>query len=84
MKKIIITSVLLVSVSLLIGQQGKYVRKSVSSLESVWFKPGSVAGLEFDSKTFDKFIDFYVEICAPSFSLSSFLAWQPLRPTPPS
>ena len=62
MKKIIITSVLLVSVSLLIGQQGKYVRKSVSSLESVWFKPGSVAGLEFDSKTFDKFIDFYVEI----------------------
>jgi len=62
MKKIITTSVLLVSVSLLIGQQGKYVRKSVSSLESVWFKPGSVAGLQFDSKTFDKFIDFYVEV----------------------
>ena len=62
MKKIIMTSVLLVSVSLLIGQQGKYVRKSVSSLESVWFKPGSVAGLQFDSKTFDKFIDFYVEV----------------------
>ena len=62
MKKVIVTSLLLVSVSLLIGQQGKYVRKSISSLESVWFKPGSVAGLQFDSKTFDKFIDFYVEV----------------------
>ena len=62
MKKLIINSVLFLSVSLLIGQQGKYVRKSVSSLESVWFKPGSVAGLNFDSKTFDKFIDFYVEV----------------------
>lgn len=47
---------------ILSAQQGKYVRKSVSSLESVWFKPGSVGGLQFDSKTFDKFIDFYIEI----------------------
>ena len=54
--------VLLSMFSLLIGQQGKYVRKSVSSLESVWFKPGSVSGMKFDSKTFDKFIDFYVEV----------------------
>ena len=52
----------LTGLCLLFGQQGNYVRKSVSSLESVWFKPGSLAGLEFDSKTFDKFIDFYVEI----------------------
>ena len=59
MKKFII---LLIGLCLLFGQQGNYVRKSVSSLESVWFKPGSLAGLEFDSKTFDKFIDFYVEI----------------------
>jgi len=47
---------------LLFAQQGKYVRKSVSSLESVWFKPGSVSGMNFDSKTFDKFIDFYIEV----------------------
>ena len=47
--------------NILSAQQGKYVRKSVSSLESVWFKPGSVGGLQFDSKTFDKFIDFYIE-----------------------
>lgn len=44
------------------AQQGKYVRKSVSSLESVWFKPGSVGELTFDSQTFNKFIDFYIEI----------------------
>ena len=48
--------------NVLSAQQGKYVRKSVSSLESVWFKPGSVGGLQFDSKTFDKFIDFYIEV----------------------
>ena len=54
--------VLLSVLSLLVGQQGKYVRKSVSSLESVWFKPGSVSGMKFDSQTFDKFIDFYVEV----------------------
>lgn len=48
--------------SIVTAQQGKYERKSVSSLESVWFKPGSVGGLDFDSKTFDKFIDFYVEV----------------------
>jgi hypothetical protein len=53
---------ILVISSMVMSQQGKYVRKSVSSLESVWFKPGSVGGLQFDSKTFDKFIDFYVEV----------------------
>ena len=48
--------------SMVMSQQGEYQRKSVSSLESVWFKTGSVSGMEFDSKTFDKFIDFYVEV----------------------
>ena len=63
--KTTITIVVMIFVCLgniLSAQQGKYVRKSVSSLESVWFKPGSVGGLQFDSKTFDKFIDFYIEI----------------------
>ena len=58
MKSLVITLAIL---SLLFGQQGKYVRKSVSSLESVWYKPGSLSGLSFDAKTFDKFIDFYIE-----------------------
>ena len=59
MKKFII---LLMGLCLLFGQQGEYVRKSISSLESIWFKPGSLSGLEFDSKIFEKFIDFYVEV----------------------
>ena len=54
--------ILLMGLCLLFGQQGEYVRKSISSLESIWFKPGSLSGLEFDSKTFEKFIDFYVEV----------------------
>ena len=65
MKKAKIIAVFIMFICLgciLSAQQGKYVRKSVSSLESVWFKPGSVGGLQFDSKTFDKFIDFYIEI----------------------
>jgi hypothetical protein len=47
--------------SQLFSQQGKYIRKSVSSLESVWYKPGSMSGMTFDSKNFDRFIDFYIE-----------------------
>ena len=47
--------------SSMLAQQGKYVRKSVSSLESVWYKPGSLSGLSFDAKTFDMFTDFYIE-----------------------
>jgi len=45
--------------SFIYPQQGKYTRKSVSSLESVWVKDGVS---NFDYKTFDKFIDFYVEV----------------------
>lgn len=63
--KVAKTWVLIISLlvfNILTAQQGKYVRKSVSSLESVWFKPGSLGGLQFDSKTFDKFIDHYVEV----------------------
>jgi len=54
-------SILLIIPVLLVAQQGNYVRKSVSSLESVWYKPGAVSG-SFDSKTFDKFVDFYIEV----------------------
>jgi len=45
--------------SFIYTQQGKYTRKSVSSLESVWIIDG---GSNFDYETFDKFIDFYVEV----------------------
>jgi len=52
---------ILLSFEFLLSQQGNYVRKSVSSLESVWYKPGSLSGLKFDSKSFDVFMDYYIE-----------------------
>ena len=61
-KILFLLSLVLFTFGLVNAQQGKYVRKSVSSLESVWFKPGSVGDLSFDAKTFNKFIDFYIEI----------------------
>ena len=57
--KNIVVGIILTSFTL--AQQGKYIRKSVSSLESVWYKPGSLSGLNFDAKSFDKFIDYYIE-----------------------
>ena len=54
---------LIIAFSCLFSQQGKYTRKSVSSLESVWVKQGGLSGVsKFDYATFDKFIDFYVEV----------------------
>ena len=59
---IIIPTFFFISIwSNLFSQQGEYKRKSISSLESVWFKPNSISGLNFDSKTFNTFIDFYLE-----------------------
>jgi hypothetical protein len=58
MKNLII---LLAITNFIFSQQGNYVRKSVSSLESVWYKPGSLSGLKFDSKNFDVFMDYYIE-----------------------
>ena len=59
---IIIPTFFFISIwSNLFSQQGEYKRKSISSLESVWFKPNSISGLNFDSKTFDTFINFYLE-----------------------
>ena len=64
MKKYFITMILLTtSLSFIWAEQGKYTRKSISSLESVWIKNGALQGLSnFDYTTFDKFIDFYVEV----------------------
>ncbi|MCK5537053.1 hypothetical protein KAJ27_17980 [bacterium] len=60
-KMVIYLLMVIVCSSALHAQQGKYVRKSVSSLESVWFQPGSMK-IDFDSNSFDKFIDFYIEV----------------------
>ena len=64
MKKNLTLIITLISlVAFIFPQQGEYTRKSVSSLESVWVKSGALKGVSnFDYKTFDKFIDFYVEV----------------------
>ena len=55
--------ILCLTFTFIFPQQGKYKRKSVSSLESIWIKDGALSGVSnFDNTTFDKFIDFYVEV----------------------
>ena len=42
---------------------GNDSRKSITSVESVWIKPGALEGVEsFEYAFFDKMIDFYVEV----------------------
>ena len=44
------------------AQQGKYVRKSVSSVESVWIKPGAIDyDVRFDYDFFDNMVGQYIE-----------------------
>ena len=64
MKRYFIGYILLIaSTTFLFSQQGKYTRKSISSLESVWVKNSALSGVSsFDNVTFDKFMDFYVEV----------------------
>ena len=56
---VLLTMVLVTSV---FATQGKYTRKSVSSVESVWIKPDAVQGVEFDNEFFEKMVDFYIEV----------------------
>ena len=44
------------------AQQGKYVRKSISSVESVWVKPGAIDfDVRFNYDFFDLMVDEYIE-----------------------
>ncbi|MEA2103183.1 MAG: hypothetical protein U9P79_00870 [Candidatus Cloacimonadota bacterium] len=62
MKKLFLILILLGLFSFSYAQQGKYVRKSVSSVETVLIKPGALEGINnFDYDFFDKLIDFYIE-----------------------
>lgn len=45
------------------AQQGKYIRKSVSSLKSVWIKPGALENVNnVQMDIFNNFMKFYVEV----------------------
>ncbi|MCB5251242.1 MAG: hypothetical protein RBS16_02115 [Candidatus Cloacimonadales bacterium] len=47
----------------LFAQQGTYVRKSISAVESVWIKYGALKGVnKFNYSFFDKMVKHYVEI----------------------
>lgn len=61
MKRLCVILLLFAAVLNVSAQQGEYVRKSVTSLDSVWFKPGSLH-IDFDMDVFNKFIDFYIEV----------------------
>ncbi len=59
-------TVLIVIVALLLAmpvfsQQGEYVRKSVSSLDSIWYQPGSL-GISLDLDSFQRFMELYIEV----------------------
>ncbi len=63
MKKFILSIIfVLLSITTLFAQQGKYQRKSISSVETVWIKPGALQGVKFDYTFFDKMVDFYIEV----------------------
>lgn len=57
---VLVLSLLLTGVAF--ATQGKYVRKSVSSVESVWIKPDALQGVTFDNDFFEKMVDFYIEV----------------------
>ncbi|MDX9870377.1 MAG: hypothetical protein RBS92_06605, partial [Candidatus Cloacimonadales bacterium] len=47
----------------LFAQQGKYERKSVSAVESVWLQRGALQGVSnFDYDFFDKMVKHYIEL----------------------
>lgn len=64
MKKVMqIILIIILTVVVVFPQQGKYQRKSVSSVESVWFKSDALQkGIKFDYEFFDKIVDFYIEV----------------------
>ncbi len=43
-------------------QEGQFIRKSVTSVESVWMKPGSQRGIELNFPFFERMVDTYIEM----------------------
>ena len=54
---------ILIFISTPYGQQGVYKRKSVSTLDAFWVKPGAKVNTQtIDTKILDNFMEFYIEI----------------------
>ena len=47
---------------ILYSQQGNYVRKSISSPQTVLISTSSIKNLDFDYKSFERFLNFYIEV----------------------
>jgi len=64
MKKVILCIIfVLLSITTLFAQQGKYQRKSISSVETVWIKPGALqGGVKFGYEFFDIMAEHYIEV----------------------
>ncbi|MBC8525415.1 MAG: hypothetical protein ISS28_06390 [Candidatus Cloacimonetes bacterium] len=63
MKKFILYIIfVLLSITTLFAQQGKYQRKSISSVETVWIKPGALQDVKFDYEFFDIMVEHYIEV----------------------
>ena len=58
------------SASISLSQQGTYKKKSISSLETVWIKPGALKNIKkVDFDILNSFIEFYIEI--PRFDFNT-------------
>ncbi len=44
------------------AQHGEYVRSSISSVESVWIKPGAEKGISLNYPFFEKMVEHYIEM----------------------
>lgn len=64
MKKLVTICVAIIVFPLLgfSQQQGDYVRKSITSVESVWMKPGSQQGIRLDFPFFNRMVEAYIEM----------------------
>lgn len=55
-------TVVIFLISSLFGQQGVYEKKSVSSLDAVWIKPGASKNTNVNFEILNNFMKFYIEI----------------------
>ncbi len=67
MKKFNLLAVIALVFTISFAQQGKYVRKSVSSLDAVWVKQSISSGLDVGMLT--DFVKFYIEV--PRFDFNN-------------
>lgn len=61
-KRILLISLFTILIVCIFAQQGKYERKSISSVESVWLSAGARATADFDYRFFEKMVNLYIKV----------------------